>query len=220
MISLAKKLRHFRENADLSQRDMAKELGIGETSYQYYESGYKKDYMPQKFHAKIIQLAEESYIDARDVADIIGQQVQFVGDKTSEVKVPVYDFHAGMGGGGVVDSEEPIYYMTLSTEYVQRIGLARADLMALEVVGDSNVPTLQSGDQVVVDRNDKQIGQEGLFCLFDSDGVVVKRVEKIRPISDPIMLRLISDNKHHSTYDVPADDLRIIGRVVYFGRRI
>jgi phage repressor protein C with HTH and peptisase S24 domain len=48
---------------------------------------------------------------------------------------------------------------------------------------------------------------------------VVKRVERV-PASDPPEIVLISDNKNHNQYRVPAEMVRVIGRVVWFARRI
>lgn len=133
--------------------------------------------------------------------------------------IPLYEFKPGMGGGGIILDENPTGYMPISREYLKSMRLDTAALMALECEGDSMSPTLHSGDQVLVNKADRNPARGGIFAIFDSNTLVVKRIEKI-PASDPVMLRLISDNQHHSTYDVIADDTNIIGRVVWYARRI
>ncbi|MEP3890336.1 MAG: S24 family peptidase [Hellea sp.] len=138
---------------------------------------------------------------------------------TDVVQVPLYEFKAGMGGGGVILTEMPDSFMPVSEAYIKDMRLGSADLIAIECEGDSMSPTLISGDQIMINRKDRNPARGGIFTIFDSDTLVVKRIEKI-PNSDPVMLKLISDNPHHNSYDVIADDTNIIGRVVWFARRI
>ncbi|WP_415810905.1 XRE family transcriptional regulator [Litorimonas haliclonae] len=141
------------------------------------------------------------------------------GDEQGVVRVPSYGFRAGMGGGGVVLDEAPLYHWPVREEYLKAVRLSTADLVSIEVEGDSMSPSLESGDQIMINRKDKNPARGGIFAIFDSDTLVVKRIEKI-PGTDPIMLRLISDNPHHNAYDVIADDTAIVGRVVWYARRL
>lgn len=148
--------------------------------------------------------------------------VSFIDGETAPtdvVQVPIYEFRAGMGGGGVILTETPDSFMPVSEAYIKEMRLGAADLIAIECEGDSMSPTLISGDQIMINRKDRNPARGGIFTIFDSDTLVVKRIEKI-PNSDPVMLKLISDNPHHNSYDVIADDTNIIGRVVWFARRI
>jgi phage repressor protein C with HTH and peptisase S24 domain len=69
----------------------------------------------------------------------------------------------------------------------------------------------------MVNFNDKQVAHPGIFVLFDGDGTVIKRIEKI-PGQDIIVL--ISDNPIHSKYEVPISDLHVAGRCVWRAGRI
>ena len=220
MKNATEKLREFREIAKISGDILARELDMPSTSYRYYEVGFKGEYLPRKLHKKMLAIGNKYSVDPDIMSELLGIPVEGGGTDSELISVPVYEFHAGMGGGGIVGTEEPIYYMPQPPNYLQRIGLGQADLIALEVRGDSMADTLLTGDQIMIDRKDTHTGAEGIFCLHDGDGLVVKRIERVRPSSDPVMLRLISDNKHHSTYDVPVDDVHVVGRVVWFGRRI
>ena len=133
--------------------------------------------------------------------------------------VPLYSFRAGMGGGGIILDEKPSGRLPLPMSYLRQLRLASADLISIECEGDSMSPKLESGDLVLINRSDKNPARGGIFAIFDSDTLVIKRIEKI-PASEPIMLRLIADNPNHGSYDVIADDTNIIGRVVWFARRM
>lgn len=135
------------------------------------------------------------------------------------LNIPTFGFKAGMGGGAVILDERPQDFWPVPKIYLRHIRLETADLAAIAVEGDSMSPTLESGDQILINQNDKNPARGGIFAIHDSDTLVVKRVEKI-PGSDPALLKLISDNPNHGAYEVLADTTQIIGRVVWFARRI
>jgi phage repressor protein C with HTH and peptisase S24 domain len=194
-------------------------------------------------------LEERSDLTAKDLSDAIGRNASYVqqflrrgtpvelkdrdfekirsiaengtdkSDTSAVIEVPVQGFRGGMGGGGVVLDEAPAYYFPIRREYIRQLRLSAADLIMIEVEGDSMSPTLESGDLILINQADKNPARGGVFTIFDSDTVVVKRIEKI-PATDPPMIRLISDNRNHSSYDVLADDTFIVGRVVWFARRM
>ncbi len=91
----------------------------------------------------------------------------------------------------------------------------RTDRLSLtEVRGDSMEPTLRSGDQILVDLSDTNISIPGVCALRNG---AIKRVERV-PGSNRV--RLTSDNDRHGTYEVPAETVKVLGRVVWFGRRL
>ncbi|MBX3490867.1 S24 family peptidase [Parvibaculum sp.] len=140
-------------------------------------------------------------------------------DRTT-VDIPEYDVRAGMGNGFVVDAETIKDLWTFSRRYlVDELRLAARNLVVIELIGDSMAPTLHSGDRALVDMSDKRVGTPGIFALWDGDGTVAKRLERI-PNAKPEKIRLISDNPLHGTYEVMAEDTNIIGRIVWFARRM
>ena len=59
----------------------------------------------------------------------------------------------------------------------------------------------------------------GIFILDDGAGLVAKRI-KIIPSTTPQMLRISSKNLACSSYQRRIDEVHIIGRVVWFERRL
>jgi len=80
-------------------------------------------------------------------------------------------------------------------------------------------PTLLDGDVVLVDLTRKAPTPPGVFVLFDGIGLVAKRIEHM-PNSDSPMLRNLSDNPRYSTYERTAEEVHLIGRVVWTARRL
>lgn len=104
--------------------------------------------------------------------------------------------------------------------YLSRsIGVSAGRARIIEVRGDSMVPTLLSGDRVMVDLDQTLPSPPGLFALWDGEGVVIKRVDRVRR-SDPPAIEIISDNPRHKPYRGTDEEVRIIGRVVWYARKI
>lgn len=135
-------------------------------------------------------------------------------------EVSEYDALASAGGGISLDDERERARWPFLTDYIEsELRLGSATLALLRVRGDSMEPTLRGGDRILIDMTDKNVSQPGLFVLWDGDGRVVKRVERI-PASDPATLVLKSDNPRYTQYQVPAEMVNIIGRVVWAAHRL
>ena len=65
----------------------------------------------------------------------------------------------------------------------------------------------------------RTISPLGIFVLHYGLGLVVKKIEPI-PNTSPITLRMFSNNNAYSAYDRSIDEVRIIGRLVWFARTI
>lgn len=136
------------------------------------------------------------------------------------VTVPEYDVRLSAGGGALVERENQSGVWQFSRRYlVDELRLSPANLAIVEVQGDSMYPTLLPGDRVLIDHSDRNPALPGIYAIWDSHATVVKRVERV-PASNPPKLVLISDNKSHNQYTVPADQVNVIGRVVWFARRL
>lgn len=138
----------------------------------------------------------------------------------SAIEIPEYDVRFAAGGGLIVDEASIKSLWRFPRSYiVNELKLNPHTLVIAEVVGDSMEPTLGSGDRVLIDQADKRIANPGVFALWDGDGLVVKRLERVFG-SDPLMVRVISDNPRHSTYEVPGETVNVIGRIRWRTQRM
>lgn len=151
----------------------------------------------------------------------------------NSVSVPEVDIRAGMGGGGLalldyapdgngglmeIDAVSgrwgvPVDYLA------SELGVRPNSISIIPVQGDSMEPTLHSGDRVMVNLADRVPSPPGIFALWDGLGIVVKRIEYI-PHSEPATVIISSDNQRHKSYERTADEVNIVGRVVWFARRL
>jgi phage repressor protein C with HTH and peptisase S24 domain len=87
-------------------------------------------------------------------------------------------------------------------------------LLVLDTTGDSMVPTIASGERVIVDTGHKTPTPDGLYAIRDTFGsIVVKRLQTVRS-SRPTRVKIISDNASHPTEEVPLSELEVVGKVL------
>lgn len=86
-------------------------------------------------------------------------------------------------------------------------------LRILPVHGDSMLPDFRPGERIMVDLTDRLPTPPGVFLLWDGFGLVLKRLEMV-PYSSPARLRVVSTNSSYEPHELPAETVRIKGRVI------
>ncbi|WP_435988160.1 XRE family transcriptional regulator [Sulfitobacter sp. SH22] len=129
---------------------------------------------------------------------------------------------ASAGGGTIVHAEDEqagkMYHFRQS--WIENELDANAkQLRILRVTGDSMMPTLNDGDTILVDMGRKSPYPPGLFVLHDGMGLMAKRIEHI-PSSEPPRISVTSDNAKYSPYECLLDEVNIVGRIRWYGRRV
>lgn len=136
------------------------------------------------------------------------------------VLVPRLDVRAAAGHGAVDGDERPVARLGFHPGWLREItGGSPAGLSMIRVAGDSMVPTLADGDEILVDRDDAADRlRDGIYVLRVDDGLVVKRLA-IDPTARSITI--VSDNPAYPTWpDRDPALMEVIGRAVWAGRRI
>jgi hypothetical protein len=122
---------------------------------------------------------------------------------------------AGKGSG-----EEEGARFAFDRSWLERFGATSVDELAeVEVEGDAMAPTLQPGDEVLVDRSDGAARvRDGLY-LLKSDGLLMVKRLTLHPVSRRVTVQ--SDNPAYADWpDLSLDDLNLVGRVVWAGRQL
>lgn len=131
------------------------------------------------------------------------------------VDIPRLALGASAGPGAFVAEEQAIGAFRFPRRWMREQGLDPAMLSAILVTGDSMEPTLRDGDEIFVDRTPHE-PRGGIYVVFVDGALLVKRLE----LGQRGVIGLISDNKHYPGVDRPAQDVQVIGRVVWKGGRI
>lgn len=197
---------------DRTQRQLAGALGIEENKVSKVRSGERQFKAPEL-------LAARRWLDeAERNASRGGRPDQPEPPPEQDyVPVEVLPTYAGMGGGGTGDGDRETALVPRAL-VVDILRGQPADFLLINVRGDSMEPDFRHGDQILVDRRDVSPAQPGPFALWDGEWgeYVVKNVERSRAGE----VRIFSSNSKYSTEQAPAETTRIIGRPVWFGRRL
>lgn len=136
------------------------------------------------------------------------------------VHIPRYEVNASAGGGAIVHSEQVVDYLSFRADWVRStLGVSVRDLVLISVIGDSMEPSLSEGDVVLLDMTTTSVLDGSIYALQLNGGLLVKRIQRMLDGS----LVVKSDNARYDTETVSedkADRLKIIGRVVWVGRRL
>ena len=92
-------------------------------------------------------------------------------------------------------------------------------LHLITIDGDSMEPLLSSGDRILVDMSQRTPVPPGIFVIWDGMGIVAKRVEHV-PHSEPPQIVIKSINPEYQTYERDAEEVNIVGRVVWAAKRL
>ena len=137
--------------------------------------------------------------------------------------IPLYNVSAAAGHGAVVDHEEVVDSLAFKRDWISHTLHAQpGDLYLINVQGESMTPTLHPGDVILVDRrNGENITTDGVYVIRMGDSLLVKRIQRLPGKT----LRISSDNPAYQSFELKLDaanddELSVIGRVVWSGRRM
>lgn len=146
--------------------------------------------------------------------------IQTEGIEEDYVLVPRYNVEASAGPGSVVDQEQIVDFLAFKREWVIReMRLDPRNLQLIMARGDSMLPTIQPSDLLLIDLAHKEIRGDGIYALNFGDTLQIKRVQVMMDGA----VHITSDNTRYEPQVVEGaerEQLRIIGRVVWFGRSI
>lgn len=136
------------------------------------------------------------------------------------VQIATLNIRAGAGAGGFAEDDNLASPSLMPRSLIEGdLHGTPADFVIMDVQGQSMTPMLEDGDRVIVDRRKRNPSQGGVFAINDGHELVAKWIERV-PKSDPPMLRIFSENKRFSEYTTTADQANIVGRIVWFARKL
>ena len=136
------------------------------------------------------------------------------------VSVDRLDVGASAGGGAFGTDETRLGRIAFDPSWLRRLGLGDGKSLSLiRVQGDSMVPTLSDGDEILVDRADAASRlRDGIYVLRIEDALVVKRLA-LSPVGARVSIS--SDNDAYPGWpDCELASIDLVGRVVWVGRRL
>jgi phage repressor protein C with HTH and peptisase S24 domain len=142
-------------------------------------------------------------------------QTRMRRDPGDWVDVPRLDIGASAGPGALPVSEQAFDAFRFSRRWLAEQGLEGAQLVAITVEGDSMEPLLRNGDEILIDRAPRAF-RDGVHVVRLGDTLMVKRVAQ----AGAGRFALLSQNLAYPPVEVSAEEMEVIGRVVWKGGRI
>lgn len=133
--------------------------------------------------------------------------------------LPQLDIGFSMGGGrDLTDQFEQTGVVPFSRAWLRAMmGGAVSDLFVARGEGDSMEPTMKDGDIILIDTSQKMIRAQDRIWAVSYGGLgMVKRVRRV-PSGAHLLL---SDNSAVSPIECHDEEMSIIGRVIWIGRKI
>ncbi|MBF0097141.1 MAG: helix-turn-helix transcriptional regulator [Magnetococcales bacterium] len=153
----------------------------------------------------------------------IRQLVPSICDKLLDdyVFIPGYSMVSAAAGGGTYNDNEVAdeQYAFRREWAVSDAGIDPERAAIIRVDGDSMEPTLSRGDVILIDRRHTTFSRDAIYVFQWEEGLFVKRIQR----ANNSCFDVISDN---TVYDkktltpVDLENLRVIGRVMWVGRRM
>ncbi|MEM6681358.1 MAG: S24 family peptidase [Pseudomonadota bacterium] len=208
VMSMGERIQALKDKRRLTHDALAKKLGVSRQAVSGWIND-AKNISPNNLKA----LARE--------LETSPQYLQY-GELTADseqnyLPIDVMPTYAGMGGGGSGDGEVAKAWVSRAL-IEDDLKANPEDLTMIDVRGDSMEPMFQHGDQIIIDRRDKNPVQPGAFCIWDGDGYVIKKVERVPGKRG--FYRVFSQNSDYTEYELEEDAIKIMGRPVWFARRI
>ena len=124
------------------------------------------------------------------------------------------------GPGALVSEEVGKPYFGFDEKWLKALTVSGpASLSIVRVDGDSMSPTLNAGDDILVDLGDAaERLRDGIYVLRIDDALVVKRLA-LNPVGRRVTIQ--SDNPAYADWpDCGLDKINCIGRVIWAGRKV
>ncbi len=197
--------------ADTNVNQIAKRIGVANTTLNRFANGSAKG----RLHRDTIAKLRATYPDFPGFE--VEPDLPSAYNSADYVAIEILPSYAGMGGGGSGD-DDPGRGLVPRALVEDELRAKPTDFLLIETRGESMMPDFQHGDQILIDKRDTNPVQPGSFALWDGDGYVIKLVERVPQRNG--FYRIFSANGRYSAYEVEADQVKIMGRPVWFARRL
>lgn len=228
--SASGRLRDERERLGKNQRDFAALAGISKNTQLAYETGTSQ--IPLDYLLRLEKLGlDVSYVaSGLRTADFVAKQKPPRGPSAKRIAgeasladlgltmIPEVDLSYSLGGGTFHEDYVEGRMVPFRRDWLNRLARGfKADVFLSRGQGDSMMPTILDDDDVLVNRADNVVRhQDRIWALGYGELGMIKRVRRL-PSGQ---FQLNSDNPAVSPIEANDDELFVVGRVIWIGRRV
>lgn len=137
---------------------------------------------------------------------------------TDTVEIAVFDLKLSAGPGSWSEDEpEPLRFKQVHLEWLRSFTRTPGDRLAFAfAAGDSMYPTINDGDEMLIDMLQRSPSREAIYALRSGDAVMVKRIAP--DPRRPGHLFISSDNPTGKSWEAEQGEISVIGRVIWRGQ--
>lgn len=189
----------------MSQADVAEKAGIARATLGNYWNGKR----PIPLNAlRAIASALSTSVD-----HLLGSDV---AEQLDLVAIGEIDLAYGMGGTFTGDPVE-VQTHHFPRAWIESITNTPPSMLTIaRGRGDSMQPTVQDGDMVMIDRAQRSIReQDAIWALTVGDIAMIKRIRVRGEI-----VHILSDNDRVPPDQAHHEEVNVVGRVIFIGRKV
>lgn len=206
---------------DMSQAELARRVKVAQPTINALIKGNNQGSKHLHRIASVLQTSPAYLVGDSDdpgEAALSPLSRETLAEQLGLTMIPEVELGYSMGGGSVLEEYRHIGFRAFDQDWLR--GLMRGSFEELFVAhgeGDSMEPTLKDGDVVLIDMAQRDIRQQDrIWAISYGDLGMIKRVRR-KPGGT---YQLLSDNPAVSAIDCADDEMFVVGRVVWIGRRI
>lgn len=151
---------------------------------------------------------------------LLGGPAEEPGAHAGLVSIKLHPVMVSAGPGAIVTQELGKPYVAFDERWLKALTPSSpSSLSIVRVEGDSMSPTLNAGDEILVDLGDcAERLRDGIYVLRIDDALVVKRLA-LNPLGRRVTVQ--SDNPAYPDWpDCSLEEINCIGRVIWAGRKV
>lgn len=203
MSNVGEYIKELRTKKGMTQEELGSLVGVKKAAVQKWESGLVQNLkrntikqLAEIFNVSPVSFVDDTSAEASNVAAVYTNNIY---------NIPVYE--SASAGFGAYACSDVIDYMPL---YISNPAEA-PDTIAINVKGDSMYPKIESGDTIVVHKQDSVDSGSLAVVLLDGEEALVKKVEY-----DKTWIDLVSINPEYQTRHFENEEvlrLKVVGLV-------
>ncbi len=143
---------------------------------------------------------------------LYGQSPDSLVNSTDKYWIKFFPEVAVSAGGGAFENEDSYEKLEIPQYFVNNLGGEKnlKNIDAINVIGDSMEPTLNSNDIIFLDKSKKDNIKDGIYAFTNINGLFVKRIQK----RVDGKLDIISDNNDYPKQVLNSSEISILGKVL------
>lgn len=133
--------------------------------------------------------------------------------------IPGYNVEVAAGVGTFPGGEESTRKLAFRHKWLRYRGLKPENLVLVFAKGDSMEPTINDNNTLMIDTSNRELSDGHIYVIRTDGHLIVKRIQKLWNKG----ILLLSDNKEYREQQIEpneADDLEVIGKVVWIGKDV